>query len=138
MTMPQNVDGYATEQIQVGHPVHIGDHRAVTAGQCDRRDAVVIDHHGRPPLLHHCCVGHSLTTFVPVPSSVNNSTSTQCSMRPSMMCALGTPPPTARRHASILGIIPVSSVGSSCANVAVSISVTSESWSGHRVYRPSI
>src|ERR1700744_6135752 len=133
MTMPKDVDGDATDQVQVGLPVHIGDHCAVSAGQCDRGDAVVVHHHRGPPPLHRCCVAHALTTFVPLPSSVNNSTSTQCSTRPSIMCAVGTPPPTARRHASTLGIMPVSRVGNSCASVPASISLTSESSSGQRV-----
>src|SRR5215469_12001579 len=123
--MPQDVDGYAAEQVQVGVAVHIGDHGTITAGQCHRRDAVVVHHHRGPPMLHgfgiRLQVGHSPTTFVPVPSSVNNSTNTQCSTRPSMMCALGTPAPTARRQASILGSMPASSVGRNCASRAVSI-----------------
>src|SRR5580693_1006570 len=138
VTMAKDVDGDAAEQVQIGLSVHIGDHGTVAAGQRDRRDAVVVHHHRGPPLLHRFGVRHGPTTFVPAPSSVSNSTSTQCSMRPSTICALGTPVSTARRHASILGIIPVSNVGSSCDSVAVSISLTSESRSGHRVYRPSI
>ena len=62
-----------------------------------------------------------------------NSTSTQCSTRPSMTCALGTPPPTARMQASILGTMPASSFGSSCVNAATSISLTSDSRSGQSV-----
>jgi len=74
-----------------------------------------------------------LTTLVPVPSSVNSSTSTQCSTRPSITCALGTPPATARRHASILGTMPESSLGRIWVSAAVSISVTSESRLGQSV-----
>src|SRR5271166_6793013 len=139
--MAQNIDRDAAQQVQVGVAVHVGDHGAVTAGQSHRWGAVVVHHHGFPPGPHRRRIGpsvcHALTTLVPVPSSVNSSTSTQCLTRPSITCALGTPPVTARRHASTLGIMPASSVGSSCASVAVSISLTNESRSGQLVYRPS-
>ena len=49
----------------------------------------------------------SSTTIVPTPASVNSSTSSACGVRPSMMCALLTPPRTARTHACAFGIIPV-------------------------------
>src|SRR5208283_5739900 len=137
VAMAEDVDRDAAEQVQVGLAVDVGDHGAVTAGQRHRRGAVVVHHHGFPPVSHRVRGCHALTTLVPVPSSVKSSTSTQCSTRPSMTCALGTPPVTARRHASTLGIMPASSFGSSCVSVAVSISLTNESRSGQLVYRPS-
>src|SRR5580693_533959 len=137
VAMAEYVDRDAAEQVQVALAVHVGDRGTVTAGQSHRRGGVVIHHHGFPPLPHHLRMGHADTTLVPVPSSVNSSTSTQCLTLPSMTCALGTPPATALRQASILGIIPASSVGSSCTSVAVSISLTNESRSGQLVYRPS-
>ncbi len=47
-----------------------------------------------------------------MPSSVRSSTSTACGILPSSTCALPTPPRTARRHASIFGIMPLDRVGS--------------------------
>src|ERR1700678_3176213 len=135
--MPQHVDGDTAEQIEVGLAVHIGDHGAIAAGQSQRRDTVVVHHHRGPPLLDGvglCSSGaHALTTFVPEPWSVSSSTNTQCSTRPSMTCALGTPAVTARRQASTFGIMSVYSVGSSCAKAAVLISLANESRSGHLV-----
>src|SRR5699024_5221656 len=94
MAVAEDVDRDPAEQVEVGSAVDVGDHRAVTAGQRQRWGAVVVHHHGLPPVLE----SHPLTTLVPVPSSVNSSTSTQCWTRPSMTWALGTPPSTARRQ----------------------------------------
>ena len=51
--------------------------------------------------------------------------------------ARGTPPSTARRQASIFGTIPLSSVGSSTASSAASISLSSDVGSGQSAYRPA-
>ena len=48
-----------------------------------------------------------------MPSLVKISSSSACGTRPSSTCARGTPPSTARRHASIFGTMPLASVGSS-------------------------
>ena len=50
-------------------------------------------------------------TIVPTPSLVKTSSSSACGTRPSSTCALRTPPWTARRHASIFGIMPLDSDG---------------------------
>src|SRR6185312_10506215 len=155
--MAQDVDRNAAEQVEVALSVDVGDDGPVATGQGHRRGAVVVHHHGFPAPLDRfgvCPVRHAFhlrrsssafpiallrlssparTTLVPVPSSGKSSTSTQCSTRPSMTCALGTPAVTARRRASTLGIMPASSVGNSCDSVAVSISLTSESRLGQLV-----
>ena len=46
--------------------------------------------------------------MVPMPSEVKTSRSSEWGWRPSMTCACGTPPWTARMHASSLGIMPAS------------------------------
>src|SRR5215831_6198640 len=61
-----------------------------------------------------------------MPESVKISSSTECGSRPSSTCAWGTPPRTARRHASILGIMPAPRPGRSRSrSVAVSTLITS-------------
>jgi len=50
--------------------------------------------------------------MVPIPESVKISSRTACGSRPSSTCACGTPPRTAVRQASILGIMPPLSPGS--------------------------
>ena len=52
VAMAEDVDRDAAEQVHVGLAVHVGDHGAVTAGQSHRRGAVVVHHHGFPPLPH--------------------------------------------------------------------------------------
>ena len=68
MAVAQDVDRDAAEQVQVGLAVDVGDHGAVAAGQRHRRGAVVVHHHGFPPLPHVgrlACLVIALTTFVP-------------------------------------------------------------------------
>src|SRR5215831_18898361 len=61
-----------------------------------------------------------------MPESVKISSSTECGSRPSSTCAWGTPPRTARRHASILGIMPAPRPGRSRSRpAAVSTLITS-------------
>src|SRR3954465_68980 len=47
-------------------------------------------------------------TFVPIPASVNSSSSSECGRRPSMMCANVTPPWIASTHACSFGRMPPS------------------------------
>ena len=80
--------------------------------------------------------------MVPMPESVKISSSTECGSRPSSTCAWGTPPRTARRHASIFGIIPALSPGSiASSSVALSRLITSPRRAvpvpGQSAYRPS-
>ena len=46
-------------------------------------------------------------TMVPIPSSVKISSRIECGLRPSTTWVCGTPPSTARMHASSLGTMPV-------------------------------
>ncbi len=50
VAMAQDVDRDAAQQIEIGLAVDVGDHGAVTTGQCDRWGAVVVHHHGFPAL----------------------------------------------------------------------------------------
>src|SRR5690606_34253172 len=88
----------------------VDHHRAVAAHERQRRGAVVV-HHGLLPAGDQAV--HAGTTIVPNPSEVKISSRVECAIRPSTTCAAGTPPRTARRHASILGTMPASSLGSS-------------------------
>ena len=45
VAVPEDVDRDAAEQIDVRLAVDVGHHRAVTAGQGERRRAVVVHHH---------------------------------------------------------------------------------------------
>ncbi len=80
--------------------------------------------------------------MVPTPVSVKISSSTACGSRPSSTCACGTPPVTAVRQASILGIIPSLRSGSIAASaLAVSWLITGPGGSpvalaGQSAYRP--
>src|SRR5215470_1936638 len=88
----------AAHERQRGHPVGARDRR-LEPGLELLRDA-----HWPPP---------SGITIVPMPESVKISSSTECGSRPSSTCAWGTPPRTARRQASILGIMPALRLGRS-------------------------
>ena len=80
--------------------------------------------------------------MVPMPESVKISSSTECGSRPSITCAWGTPPRTARRQASIFGIMPALRPGSNfSSSVALSRLITSSAVCcpvpRHSAYRPS-
>ena len=79
-----------------------------------------------PPALVPLALVPSGTTMVPMPESVKISSSTECGRRPSSTCAWGTPPRTARRQASIFGIMPALRPGSrSSSSAALSRLITS-------------
>ena len=94
--------------------------RSCSSARCQRcaaaRLRIVAVHHG--------------TTIVPTPSAVNTSSSTECGTRPSITCAVATPPRTARRQASIFGAIPASRAGSIGSSWSAVSSLISESGSG--------
>ncbi|AFU00665.1 ion transporter [Nocardia brasiliensis ATCC 700358] len=149
MGVAETVDRDAAEEIDIAVTVRVVDHRTRATHQRQLRGAVVVHHRGGPPLLEFLVFAHCFVpsgepapagagvTIVPIPSPVNSSSSTECGMRPSMTWAVGTPPCTARKQASILGTMPASSRGSNSASAAVSIRVISDERSGHSVYRPS-
>ena len=74
--------------------------------------------------------------MVPVPESVKISSRTACGWRPSSTWAWGTPPRTAVRHASILGIIPVLSPGSMVSSSPAPTSLSTSPSGGQVRYRP--
>src|SRR5690606_40933285 len=120
--MPEHIDGEAAQQVEIGPAILVPDGGALTSHQGELGRAVVV-HHGRLPTL---CQTHAGVTIVPNPSSVKISSSSECGTLPSTMCAAGTPPRTARRQASILGIMPDSSDGSSSASTSALIREMSE------------
>src|SRR4029077_14350859 len=101
----EQIDGDAGDQIEVLAAGLVVDQASSTADERDRQPA---------PGLHEVPVGelrrrmrdlrHGVT-IVPMPASVNSSSRSACFVRPSTMCASGTPS-SARRHASSLGIMP--------------------------------
>src|SRR5690606_32045843 len=93
--------------------------------------------HAAPPAVGVAAGAASGTTIVPLPWVVKTSSRVECGTRPSITVAAGTPPSTARRHASILGTMPAESDGRSAASSEREICATSEPRSGHDVYRPS-
>src|SRR6266545_3313926 len=129
----ERVDGYAAVQVEVAAPGLVGHHRALAAYQGQRGHRVRGHQRGRPPVPER----HDGTTMVPNPSSVNTSSSSECATRPSITCACGTPPRTARRHASIFGIIPLARPDSMSSNWSAAISESRLSRSGQSAYRPS-
>ncbi len=72
-----------------------------------------------------------------MPSVVKTSSSRLCATRPSITWARSTPPWTARRHASILGAMPESSVGRRSASSEARISAIRLVRSGQSANRPS-
>src|SRR5699024_7865881 len=147
----ERVDRDAREQVEVLATVGGGDGGAPPGNEFERRGAVVAHQRAVPPPgeIGGALLGHEFAptaalvswspsvTIVPIPPSVRISSNTECSTRPSMTCAAPTPPSTAARHASILGTIPLSSVGSSASRVRVPRCVTSDERSGQLVYSPS-
>src|SRR6185437_11431159 len=135
MGVPERADRDAGNEVGVLIAVGVPDLTALAPHQCDRWYAVVGHERGLEPPLKLCRTSHELspsgTTMVPMPESVKISSSTACGSRPSRTCACGTPPRTARRHASILGIMPLLRPGSSRSRpVAVSWLITSCGWPG--------
>ena len=75
--------------------------------------------------------------MVPMPESVKISSSTACASRPSSTCACGTPPRTAVRQASIFGIMPADSAGSSFSRSAAPSWLITSAEAGQSLYRPA-
>src|SRR4051794_28241177 len=106
MAMAELHDGDAGEEVEIFVAVGVPELRAFAANELDR--AAAVGRHQvvtleRLKLAH----GHARSAiFVPMPTSVNSSSNTLCGLRPSTMCALGTPPSTAARHASSFARMP--------------------------------
>src|ERR1700722_5840614 len=133
------------DQVQVLTPVRVPHQAARTAADRDRGHAVVRHEGGSEPFLQSLGFTHGWTpssgsagiTMVPMPESVKISSRMAWLRRPSRTWACGTPPCTAVRHASILGIIPAESPGSiSSSSGAVSWLITSAD-DGQSRYSPA-
>src|SRR5699024_10060154 len=97
--------GAAVMQIAGGHCVSPLPWSILVAAELRSRDSW-------PFPASRAASSASSTTMVPIPRSVKTCRRRECGTRPSMMCAWGTPPSTACRHASSLGDMPEESLGS--------------------------
>src|SRR5690606_13659998 len=114
MAVTQGGDSEAADEVQVRPAGHVVEPGAFSPGEGQREPAVGVHH--RPVGHLEDAVGFGTriqrsyllhgTTMVPMPWSVKISRSSECILRPSMMCVRATPPSRARMHASTLGIIP--------------------------------
>src|SRR5690606_13973922 len=134
--VPERVHGDAAEEVEVTSTRGVPQVAALAALE---------QRHPRPEAAYEVAlrldppgrrIRHPETTSVPIPFSVNISTSTECGTRPSMIAAVSTPPSTASRHACILGIIPDSSRGIIARGSVEVRCDTSESRFGQSAYRP--
>src|SRR5215207_1017666 len=137
MRVAQRGDREPAEEVEVLLALAVPELHALAAHERDRETAVGL----------HAVLGVELSdvlecvgverahgnTIVPMPSRVKNSSSSACGMRPSRMCARRTPPRSAERHDSSLGIIPPSAfpVASSSSSPAASMPVTRLDSSGY-------
>src|SRR5215472_10352239 len=126
----ERADRDARDEVGVLPAVSVPDPAAVAAHQRQRGHPVGAHDRRLEPGLELLRGAHrpppSGITIVPMPESVKISSSTECGSRPSSTCAWGTPPRTARRQASILGIMPALRLGRSRSrSAAVSTLITS-------------
>src|SRR4051794_14439579 len=92
------------EEVEVLVALGIPQPRALAAHELDGQPGVGAHHE---VALERLEVGERHgTTFVPMPSSVNSSSSTECGSRPSTMCAAPTPFSTACRQDASFGRMP--------------------------------
>src|SRR5204862_4303047 len=104
MTVAHLRDRDPGEEVEVLVAVGVPQARPLAAHELDRVPRV-----GWHQVFALECLqlGHAhAVIFVPIPPSVNSSSSTLWGVRPSTMCALVTPPSTAPRQASSFGRIP--------------------------------
>ena len=94
MGVPETVHADAAREVQVFLPVLGLERRALPADEDEARALVGV----------HEPVAHEI--IVPMPVSLNSSTSSECGERPSTMWARSTPPSTALAQHSTFGIIP--------------------------------
>src|SRR5690606_37812372 len=127
-------DRDAGDEVEVLLAVDVPHPGALASGQRDRRDAVV-GHEGLVEALVQAT--HQGTTMVPIPSLVKISCSSEWGTRPSSTWACGTPFLTAVRQDSILGTMPLESVGISRSSSSASSSSMTSVSSGQLAYRPS-
>ena len=123
MCVAERVNRDASEKVEIAVAVDIPHMCALAAfehreGWCERAHHRVAEAFAPIVRVHHRSFPE--TTSVPIPSAVNASSRIECSTRPSMIAAFGTPPSTASRQAVILGIMPDSRDGSSTRNSVAS------------------
>src|ERR1700678_1272116 len=144
MSVPERAHRDPGDQVQVLATVRVPHQATGPAADRHRGDPVVRHDRRREAFLQRLGLAHppcpSLgggTIMVPMPESVKISSRTAWLRRPSRTWACGTPPRTAVRHASILGIIPAESPGSSrSSSGAVSWLITSAD-DGQSRYSPA-
>src|SRR5205809_7685132 len=103
MCVPQEVDRDTRHHVQVLAALVVPDDHPLPLHQGDR-EPLEGAHQVGVLGVHQLLRGHGVT-IVPIPASVNSSSSSEWGTRPSMTCAFGTAS-SERRHASSLGIMP--------------------------------
>src|SRR6185437_1273301 len=105
------------QEVEVLVALLVPQQRAVSSHELDRQARVGADHAlGLDALQlgerHASSASAPSVILVPMPASVNSSSSSECGVRPSRMCAAETPASIAWRHASSFGRMPPSSLSS--------------------------
>ena len=115
VAVPELHDRDAGEEVEVLVALGVPEARALAAHELDRV-ARVGRHRGvaLELLESRRLSGH---TFVPMPASVNSSSSSECGSRPSTMCAAPTPARRASPQASSFGSMPPLTVGQALAHL---------------------
>ena len=104
VAVPQRADGDAGEKIEILAAVRVPQ-PAAAAAHHGRRKPVVGGNEDPVAPVRPIRVAHA-TNSVPMPARVKISSRIACSCRPSMMCALATPPARADLQQLTLGIMP--------------------------------
>src|SRR5260370_842525 len=138
--VPERAHRDPGDQVQVLAPVGIPHPATLPAADGYGGHAVVWHERRRESFLQGFCFAHRSPpgrTMVPMPESVKISSRTAWLSRPSRTWACGTPPRTAVRQASILGIIPAESPRSSRSRSAAVSSLMTSADHGQSRYRPA-
>src|SRR5439155_186451 len=109
MAVPDAGDGDPAQEVQVLVALVVPQPRALPPHELHGR-ARVRGHHELALERLELGKGHA-RILVPMPASVNSSSSSEWGTRPSMMWALVTPPSSAVTHASSLGRMPPETSG---------------------------
>src|SRR5439155_21940836 len=109
--MPDARDRDAAEEVEVLVAVGVPQPGTLAAHELDGRARVGRDDPFALDLLQLRQAHGEASIFVPIPASVNSSSSSEWAIRPSRMCAALTPWLIASTHASSLGRMPPSSFG---------------------------
>ena len=104
VAVAERTDGDTGEKIEILAAVRVPQPAAATAHHGRRKPVVGADENLVTP-VRPICVAHA-TSSVPIPARVKISSRIACSCRPSMICALATPPSSADLQQLTLGIMP--------------------------------